>query len=339
MNREFHYYVTHLIAARAGIRGDDLRVLAYASQYVDDNSRGYSIKGSGLRTPYENNRSQTMNILRPHKDKLEIYPLFHFIPGEPDAPSARRSDGKTNVFNTTPNSLNANRMMDAALETQNFYRIGIAAHAYVDTWAHQNFVGDWTKFNAFPGFLAWLTPDCGHADAGHKPDEIGLTWQDVRLVDSSVDNNQRFREAAEHLFGKFWGLVNSTRGTASAVAQMTREQQALIADLRVPMEKNASKERHADYHAFATSAAYGATPIPDYDKEAWFNQTVKTTTGATPGSRRPGNRNVKTTLNYTFRPGYQDSDWYAFQEAVKRHAECVKAILCETPAIAQAYKA
>ena len=274
-----------------------------------------------------------MNILRPHQDKLEIYPLFHFIPGEPDAPSARRSDGKTHIFNTTPNSRNANRIMDAALETENFYRIGIATHAYVDTWAHQNFVGDMAAFNAFPGFWARLTPNCGHADAGHKPDEIGLTWQDVRLVDSPIDNNQRFLDAAAHLFDKLWGLANNGSGKrASAVAQMNRERQALIGDLSVPFGNKFPKERHAHYQTLASTAAYGAAPIPDYNQKAWFGDAVKTTTP----NRASRNKAQKVTT-YTFHPGYQTSDWYTFQEAVNGHTECAKAILCETPEIAREY--
>ena len=340
MNQEFHYDMTHLIAARAGVRGDDLRVLAYASQYVDDNDMVYSIKWSGARKPYENRRSQTMNILRPHRDKLEIYPLFHFIPGEPDVPSARRSDGKTDVFNTTPNSPNANRIIDAALETQDFYRIGIATHAYVDTWAHQNFVGCVTTFNAFRSFPENLIPNCGHADALHKPDEIGLTWQDSRLVNSSVDNNQRFLGAAEHLFDKLWRLANNERGErASAVRQMSRERQDLIEDLGMIMGVGFPKERFARYGALASSADYGATPIPEYNQAAWFDHAIKTATVVVPNLFRTGGSNVKKKKTYTFRPSYQDSDWYKFQEAVKHHAECAKAILCETPEIAREYKA
>ena len=338
MNSEFHYYVTHLIAARAGVRGDDLRVLAYASQYVDDNNRVYQVKRSDLTTLYQNSISQTLNILKPHKEKLEIYPLFHFIPGEPDAPSTKRSDGKTDVFNTTPNSLNANRVMDAALETQNFYRIGIATHAYVDTWAHQNFIGARKGFNAFPSFWARLVPNYGHADAGHKPDLPRLQWQDNRLVASSVDNTQRFLDAAAHLFDKLWRFANKGE-SAPAVTQMNRERQSLIEDLSAsmgdaPREDHLSKARLARYQALASTAAYGAASIPDYNQTAWFKHIVKTTTH----SIRSGGRNTQQ-ITRTYRPGYRASDWYQFQEAVKRHAECAKAILCENPAIAREYGA
>ena len=49
MNREFHYDVTHLIAARVGGRSDDLRMLTYASQYVDDTRHKNSVVTKGWR--------------------------------------------------------------------------------------------------------------------------------------------------------------------------------------------------------------------------------------------------------------------------------------------------
>ncbi len=37
MNKEFHYYITYLIAARAGLCPNEAFKVAYSSQYVDDN--------------------------------------------------------------------------------------------------------------------------------------------------------------------------------------------------------------------------------------------------------------------------------------------------------------
>ncbi len=154
MKIEFHYYITHLIAARAGFRGDDLRILAYASQFTDDNDRAYWIN-KGTRSEFKNRISQTLQPLKKDKERLEVYPLFHFIPGDPQAESAQRKDEKTSPFNTTPDSPNANRIIDEALKTENFYQIGMASHAYVDTWAHQNFVGTKRTY----GLIARLEPD------------------------------------------------------------------------------------------------------------------------------------------------------------------------------------
>ena len=155
---------------------------------------------------YNNQISQTMDIVRPHEDLL-IYPIFHFIPGDPNATSAARADGRTDPWVTTPNSDLANQMIDAALASGDLYRIGVSAHGYVDTWAHQNFLGKRDTFNEFGGnALMMLLKEVmavGHAHAGHQPDWPGLTWTDSRLVASRVVNRQRFMDAASHLFQKF----------------------------------------------------------------------------------------------------------------------------------------
>ena len=38
MDFEFHYYITGLIAQRAGFSEDDAKIITYASQFVDDKS-------------------------------------------------------------------------------------------------------------------------------------------------------------------------------------------------------------------------------------------------------------------------------------------------------------
>lgn len=275
MNREFHYFITHLIAARAGIRGDALRILAHASQLTDDNDTVYPIR-SGREVIYRNRISQTMQPLKSHRARLDVYPLFHFIPGEPDAPGAARADGLTNPFNTTPNSPNANRIIDAALATNDFYQIGIACHAYVDTWAHQNFVGFKDDFNKFSGFWDPLIPNIGHADAKTKPDQPRLVWDDERLVSPSVNNKVRFLDAASRLYAKLKGFVSSGSPDIEA------DGQSLIHDLDTAIgadaeEDEASEERLVGYGQLAGQDAYGNTAIPEYQPKAWFKAAIKTT--------------------------------------------------------------
>src|ERR1019366_8208639 len=110
MDIEFHYYMTYLIAARAGFSAADAAIIAQSAQEVDDNHVPIEVS---IGTPYAylSVISQTMNILHP-KHNERIYPIFHFIPGEPDAPSAARRDGLKSVWVTTPNSQLANDMLD-----------------------------------------------------------------------------------------------------------------------------------------------------------------------------------------------------------------------------------
>ena len=169
MDIEFHYYMTYLTAARAGFAPPDAEIIAYSSQYVDENIHVLHID-RGKPTAYHNYITQTLNILKPKHELMRIYPIFHFIPGDPSAPTAQRKDGRQHPLNTTPNSENANLIFDDALQSRNLYRIGIAAHSYMDTWAHQNFVGYYDSFNAMQGILNKTLPNIGHADAKHNPD-------------------------------------------------------------------------------------------------------------------------------------------------------------------------
>lgn len=323
MNIEFHYYITCLIAARAGLRGVDLRTLSYASQFVDDNDTVYQLPR------YTNRISQTLQPLQSHADRLEVYPLFHFIPGDPDFPGARRKDGTTDPFNTTPDSPNANRIIDAALATRDLHEIGIAAHAYADTWAHQNFVGHKSGFNKFTGFVSSIIPNIGHADAKTKPDQVGLVWHDGRLAEPRVDNTRRFLDAATCLFKKLRGFADRSCSPATLEADCA----ALLHDLLSAMDGSSQEKRIRLYQALARKREYCGAAIPGYDKTAWFKKAVKQHVSYHMANGRTRQRKV----TYSLLPSYARSDWFRFQEAVKRYAERTKAILCENQQIAEEY--
>jgi len=207
MDIEFHYYITYLIASRAGLPPPEALILAWASQYTDDNTMIFTID-AGRPTEYTNYISQTANILKPRQTLMRIYPLFHFIPGDPQAPTAWRKDGAMHWLNTTPGSENANLILDAALATGDLYRIGIACHAYADTWAHQNFVGYSNEFNALTDILfTAVVPNVGHADALFHPDEATRRWHDPRLIHGPIDNKARCLAAAAALYRKLARFV------------------------------------------------------------------------------------------------------------------------------------
>ncbi len=183
MDIEFHYYQT-LIAKRAGFGLNEAYKIAYASQYVDDNDIIFEINKDDAHY-YKNYISQTINILKPKL--LQIYPFFHFIPGNYDDLHARRKDGKMHLLNTTPNSSNAHAIFD----------------------------------NAMKGVLEKALPDIRHADAKHSPDLPGLIWKDERLISahSRVNNRQRFLEAANQLFHKLCDLAQPDMTTEQRLAE------------------------------------------------------------------------------------------------------------------------
>jgi hypothetical protein len=200
MDIEFHYWITGIIAHAAGFTEDEAKVIAYCCQYVDDNDVSLTVKDRSSDEVYINFISQTINILKPKADLMRIYPIFHFVPGDPVAHSAQRRDGKMHLFNTTPYNESAQRLLQDAFTAEEkfrLYRIGVATHSFADTWAHQNFTGWYDSFNAVGKNVV---PNIGHADAFHQPDWVGLLWTDKRLVEGEINNNHRFLSAAEAIF-------------------------------------------------------------------------------------------------------------------------------------------
>ena len=323
MDLEFHYHIMHLIAAKAGFDGDDLRILTYSSQFTDDNDQAFKIR-RGRNWFYHNRISQTMNILKPQEDRLRIYPLFHFIPGDPQNINALRLDGAVRDCNTTANSAYAQRIMHESLRTANLYQIGIACHAYADTWAHQHFVGYRDRFNAFPGFFNRLIPNIGHADAKRLPDWPACVWQDVRLTTPRVENKTRFLEAARALFHLLRQFADPS---CSDLARHT-DGDALIhmLDLAVGRRDDTNAlqaERITRYQNIANTADGGKTAIPPYDKSAWFEACIASCTRFNHACSRV--RHSK--RRYSFKGLYQQSDWFKFQEAVKAYALMAETVL------------
>ncbi|MBI5164962.1 MAG: hypothetical protein HY985_13805 [Magnetospirillum sp.] len=332
MDVEFHYYMTYLIATRAGFGAKDAFVIAYASQYVDDNDVVFEVD-KDKASCFRNYISQTMNILKPKATLLRIYPLFHFIPGAPDAESAWRKDGKMHWLNTTPNSENAIAVLDAALATGNLYRIGVASHSYVDTWAHQNFVGYYDSFNSMTGPLDACTPDIGHADAGHNPDWPALVWKDERMQAERIDNRARFLDAAACLLAKLARCADAGMGED----EIGRRQGALRADLDAAIgvrdQSNRDvKARIARYRDLATTAAYGRAELPAYDGEAWLDAALnEDIRGLKDWSDSLLARIDPLTDIYTWKDptAYTATDWYRFQQAVIDHQNTAWAILSQ----------
>lgn len=333
MDREFHYYMMYLVATKAGLDADNAFIIAYSSQYVDDNDLKFEID-KGYASAYRNYISQTMNILKPKEKLFRIYPLFHFIPGDPHSKTAYRKDGKMHWLNTTPNSKNANTIIDEAIQSGNFYRIGIACHSYADTWAHQNFVGYYDEFNAMKSPLANVTPNIGHADAQHNPDWLALVWRDMRLKDERRDNRKLFTDAAKHLFKK---LIQFTDPKISK-AMITKKTKQLIEALGKAIgERDQTNgqcnERIARYRELSEMADFGDRKLEVYDEDKWIEEAIKEKVR---GLRDRSDITLarwdplQDVYSWANKRNYKQSHWYCFQEAVKAHQNSAWDILSQS---------
>ena len=320
MDREFHYFATGLIAKRAGFRERDAEILARACRFVDQNNVALRVRDPDRpEKVYENAVSQTVDILRPQSELMCIYPLFHFLPGDPEAESARRCDGKMHILNTTPDSDVANQLLDLACKAPpdiRLYRIGVASHAFADTWAHQNFVGWHDSFNSMEFDL--LRPEIGHAEAGHRPDWIGYLWRDHRLLEPEVDNTERFIAAARALFFKYCAHRRrlGRKDRSPEWSRLERELRHIFGEKYGGDELRFREER---LQRFRNKLDLGTFTERDWVEDA-MDIDVRGLRDSHQGFR------AKLTLfpdRYYWKPNVakEDTHWYRFQEAVKEHQE------------------
>jgi len=238
MKLDFHFYLIYALAERSGFRqltehGEkEALIIAYASQYVDDNDDGQVIGSAEEGEPIEEARVETEGATGLHEevDRYQNFPwavrvretgnffrpvmtqtvslksflsmfqrylfvAFHFLPGDREKIPLIR--GRRNPWATTAHSRNAITVLKDALESDDPYRIGAALHTFADTWSHQNFSGFHDDWNGGSGLA--LLPDIGHAEVGEKPDQISERWTDRRL-DVEVRNIDRAREATKAIF-------------------------------------------------------------------------------------------------------------------------------------------
>jgi len=203
MNLEFHYYATAALALRAGYSPDKAQIIARAAEQVDQALIVYRVEdfeaedAEGQDRAYRTEKTQDY-LFWDEAVSREIYLPFHFIPGEPERAAMERVDGQRNPWIVTPDSPLARDLLVTALRTENLHRIGIALHAYADTWAHQNFTGRLEPANEL-GTRSPL-PAAGHLQALGSPDQATEIWEDPRLQRPQIDNRERFMAAARMIY-------------------------------------------------------------------------------------------------------------------------------------------
>lgn len=324
MDSEFHYFATGIIAHAAGFSREDARTIAHACQYTDDNDMTITVKDrSEQREPFVSTISQTMDITRPRLERLHIYPAFHFIPGDYDGPSTDRRDGKLHLLNTTPDSVLAREQLQAALKVQDetrLYRIGIALHAYADTFAHQNFAGLNDTFN---GQMMDMKPNIGHADSEHHPDWPGHRWSDDRLVHPEIDNNMRFLAAAGRMHEILSTHTNAPRTDWDRLNQELSRAFGTASSLPGYLGRARRLER---YHKLAPWLdAVDATG--EFDDDLWLREAIDQEVR---GLKDPGPSYLGSITLFPDRFWWrqdrtpEETDWYLFQRAVRDHLEFMR---------------
>lgn len=155
MQIDFHHAVTYVCCRLGGMTDLDAAIVAHSAQYVDDATNDGPLQfNTGERYVRVTSAHKTLD-LRANGDQADnrlVWAPFHFLPGN-DTPSAKLSAAEKFIHRMVcrPDSEVAQNMVRDCIDKQQLpfalHRFGVALHTYVDTWAHQGFVGMVCDFN------------------------------------------------------------------------------------------------------------------------------------------------------------------------------------------------
>jgi hypothetical protein len=293
-----------------------------------------------------------VNQLADHR----VWLPFHFFPGndgqerptEPPAALDREAFYRRCICR--PNSAPARDLMRMAVERQNrpyaLQQLGIATHVFVDTWAHQGFVGYQHHANAardihaagdhdpeaffsdlkhlfrvleeseLSTVIGWTLP-LGHGAALTYPDMPYLVWSYTNGVGERIerDNPHDFFEAAQEVLQWFLRYrryadvgeaVFSQREPLPAAFEVIRKN---LVEIRLPE----GRDRHAAWLALIQEGAFGfaGTDVPYVDKGpgSWKARALGREDDVGDTRHDP----------VAWTPGFASSKWKHFHDALLAH--------------------
>ncbi len=222
MQIDFHFAATYAIARIAGFGDDEAHTIAYSAQYVDDSTTSGFIRfDNGMRFYRQATAHPPIDIFNMDNDVgAQSWLPFHFLPGNDGQDAPAPMDGRYwRHLVCRPDSPVARAMMRDVIEASakhgehSLHRLGIAAHVFIDTFAHRGFIGERTHLNEASEIETSdgvrldkvHVPPVGHGQVNTYPDRPFLHW---RYLDSQGqvvdrDNPGDFLHAADRLCQEF----------------------------------------------------------------------------------------------------------------------------------------
>ncbi len=147
MQLDMHYYGTYAMARMAGLKPATCKIIATASQFVDDNAAKSHIEfQDGGRIDAEATAHHVSNVIsnRDAEDQRQVWVPFHFLPGNQGKSFSHR-------LICRENSKIARELVEHHLgyaeHPAGVCLIGVTAHVYADTFSHFGFSGVGSRYN------------------------------------------------------------------------------------------------------------------------------------------------------------------------------------------------
>ena|SRR5438105_2402055 len=346
MQIDYHHAVTYICSRLAGMSAADATIVAHASQYVDDATNDGPLSfETGERYVRVTSAHRTLDI-RANSDVADnrlVWVPFHFLPGnDPAQPGMTANEAFVARMVCRPNSAIAREMVLDCIRTQarpfSLHRFGIALHTYIDTWAHQGFVGMIEDFNRIDTIT--VVPDeayrdrpiygdltsgateakqylanhlpVGHAGVLTMPDMPFLRWSFRRESGERVprDNPTDFVQAATHMFNMVRRYVASDATLADM--DLPEVDRALIDTMTRTTLAIDGEDRHPVWVQAISNGMFSFGPeAVDYVESgpgSWKFEAVCADPDEEDGTEQ-----------FEFTPAFTASNWKRFHDAVQFH--------------------
>lgn len=349
MQKDFHFYVTGILANHAGYSDDEAIVIATASQYVDHATESFSIQFDDGKI-IETTMTAHYHIQSFHPGvQKKVFMCFHFPPeGRIIVDGKQVFSYKTKENSKIINELLNQIMADKSQVAYNdlvgnngipfhLYRLGIAMHTLADSWSHMSFTGRHNDENDvgkiwFEKGTKWerqyindwkwdVAPVIGHAECGHYPDQPFRRMQ-YELYD--IDGNKykkltrtnptKFKNAAKKCL-EWLNDFNDDNGNGSTSWDEDSPAMKCI-DLLIKAKEEDQKDR---IHTLKTDNVFVKhfgnlfAGSNDYDPKRWRDEAVIPKELNDPW----GEVKRRDLLHALPKPGFERSSFRLFHKAAK----------------------
>ncbi len=269
---------------------------------------------------------------------------FHFVPGG-------KGDSFVQKMRCEENSEIIRGILNDALECNDVIRLGIAMHAYADTFSHQGFSGLLSRINdisklkpKFNGaskiesillrvkhyssrakykvmkYADRFVPAYGHAQAVDFPDLPYLTWKysfDMsdysveKWTDKEVDNTYRFRRAFENITDYLSKYLEKNPEHKDESYSYPRTEELYIKLLS--NESEGARIKHWKCFMVDNGMFPNKHPALRYDKNRWLKSAFSDFS-----KRSFDKRKVE---NVGLAPDFESKEWYSFYNSVHWYKE------------------
>ncbi|MGZ3772821.1 MAG: DUF6765 family protein [Pseudobdellovibrionaceae bacterium] len=350
MEIDFHFGVTYVVSRIAGLDHNQAQTVATCSQYVDDtvNAGVLNFKTGEayyrIRTAHDTLDYRMWNKI----EERRVWVPFHFLPGNRQL-GAHKNDYYNRIV-CRPNSEIAQAMVQNCIMKQDrpfgLHQLGITAHVFVDTWAHQGFAGinhpvnivkdiklnhppdrktfckTWKEVGFWTALIHKLQPivcdlidrwfPMGHGAALHYPDHPFRQWTYKNGQGEVINRNnpKDFLEAADELCKFIQRFVK--KDPDAFVPGLPSADKNLIEKMLTEIVEEDGVKRNETWLLAIKKGEFSFGPSSPYYCDSgpgsWKFEALGTV-----------NAKINSCDKFNFKKEFLSSDWKLFHDAAKAH--------------------